>query len=138
MKTFKQYISESVRVGLPHLYSTKTAKGNDTPSLSPEQFEHTTKGGKVHINSVTEKTDGQTFKAGHDEHGFYTQHSGSGDEKIVRLKVTSIVLSAELKRLVKNTALRLQKPSLSSMRLFTKMRAYKSTLLTRSNVLVKK
>jgi hypothetical protein len=82
MKTFKQYISESVRVGLPHLYSTKTAKGNDTPSLSPEQFENTTKGGKVHINSVTEKTDGQTFKAGHDEHGFYTQHSGSGDEKI--------------------------------------------------------
>lgn len=82
MKTFKQYISESVRVGLPHLYSTKTAAGNDTPSLSTDQFHHLTKGGKVHIKHVTEKTDAQTFKMGHDEHGFYTQHSGSGDEKI--------------------------------------------------------
>ena len=82
MLNFKSFITESVRVGLPHLYSTKTAAGNDTPSLSTEQFHNLTKGGKVHINNVTEKTDGQTFKMGHDEHGFYTQHSGSGDEKI--------------------------------------------------------
>jgi len=82
MQRFKSFILESVRVGLPHLYSTKTAAGNDTPSLSTDQFHHLTKGGKVHIHGVTEKTDGQTFKMGHDEHGFYTQHSGSGDEKI--------------------------------------------------------
>ena len=82
MKSFKQFINESVRVGLPHVYSTKTAAGNDTPSLSTDQFHHLTKGGKVNISDVTEKTDGQTFKMGHDEHGFYTQHSGSGDEKI--------------------------------------------------------
>jgi len=83
MLNFKSFITEaSIRQGLPHLYSTKTAAGNDTPSLSTEQFHHLTKGGKVHINDVTEKTDGQTFKMGHDEHGFYTQHSGSGDEKI--------------------------------------------------------
>jgi hypothetical protein len=83
MQSFKSFITEaSIRQGLPHLYSTKTAAGNDTPSLSTDQFHHLTKGGKVHIHGVTEKTDGQTFKMGHDEHGFYTQHSGSGDEKI--------------------------------------------------------
>lgn len=82
MKSFKQFIKESVRVGLPHVYSTKTAAGNDTPSLSTDQFHHLTKSGSVNISDVTEKTDGQTFKMGHDEHGFYTQHSGSGDEKI--------------------------------------------------------
>lgn len=83
MQRFKSFIAEaSIRQGLPHLYSTKTAAGNDTPSLSTDQFHHLTKGGKVHIHDVTEKTDGQTFKMGHDEHGFYTQHSGSGDEKI--------------------------------------------------------
>lgn len=82
MKSFKAFINESVRVGLPHIHSTLTAKGNPTPSFSTDQFAATTKGGKIHINSVTEKTDGQTFKMGHDEHGFYTQHSGSGDEKI--------------------------------------------------------
>ena len=52
MKSFKSFISESVRVGLPHLYSTKTAAGNDTPSLSTDQFHHLTKGGKVHIHDV--------------------------------------------------------------------------------------
>ena len=83
MQRFKSFITEaSIRQGLPHLYSTKTAAGNDTPSLNTDQFHHLTKGGKVHIHGVTEKTDGQTFKMGHDEHGFYTQHSGSGDEKI--------------------------------------------------------
>ena len=83
MLRFSAFLNEaSIRVGLPHLYSTKTAKGNDTPSLSTDQFHHLTHGGKVHIHHVTEKTDGQTFKFGHDEHGFYTQHSGSGDEKI--------------------------------------------------------
>lgn len=83
MKPFTTFIKEaSIRQGLPHLYSTTTPAGNQTPSLSTDQFHHTTKGGKVHIHDVTEKTDGQTFKFGHDEHGFYTQHSGSGNEKI--------------------------------------------------------
>lgn len=81
MLSFKSFLTE-IRQGLPHVYSTRTDKGNDTPSLTPEQFRATTAGGKVHIHSVTEKTDGQTFKMGYDEHGFYTQHSGSGDERI--------------------------------------------------------
>jgi hypothetical protein len=89
MRSFRSFIPEadgrlveSIRVGLPHVYSTKTARGNLTPSLSVDQFDKLTKGGKVHISGMTEKTDGQTFKMGHDQHGFYTQHSGSGDEKI--------------------------------------------------------
>jgi hypothetical protein len=83
MKRFKSFLNESkVRQGLPHLYSTTTAAGNQTPSLSTDQFRNLVRGGKVHIHHVTEKTDGQTFKFGHDEHGFYTQHSGSGDERI--------------------------------------------------------
>lgn len=81
MLSFKSFLSE-IRQGLPHVYSTTTEKGNETPSLSVDQFKSTTKGGKVHIHSVTEKTDGQTFKIGHDEHGFYTQHSGSGSDRI--------------------------------------------------------
>lgn len=83
MKSFAKFVTEaSIRQGLPHLYSTTTAAGNPTPSLSTDQFEKTTKGGKVHIHDVTEKTDGQTFKMGYDKDGFYTQHSGSGDERI--------------------------------------------------------
>lgn len=82
MKSFKTFVSESVRQGLPHIHSTLTAAGNPTPSLSTDQFSKSTKGGKLHINDVTEKTDGQTFVMGHDEHGFFTQHSGSGNERI--------------------------------------------------------
>lgn len=83
MHSFKSFLNEaSIRQGLPHLYSSTTAAGNQTPSLSTDQFRNLVKGGKIHIHHVTEKTDGQTFKFGHDEHGFYTQHSGSGDERI--------------------------------------------------------
>ena len=83
MLSFKRFFTEaSIRQGLPHLHSTLTPAGNQTPSLSTDEFAKTTKGGKIHVHHVTEKTDGQTFKFGHDEHGFYTQHSGSGDERI--------------------------------------------------------
>lgn len=83
MKTFKSFIKESkARQGLPHLHSTQTPAGNQTPSLSTDQFRNLVKGGKIHIHHITEKTDGQAFKFGHDDHGFYTQHSGSGDERI--------------------------------------------------------
>ena len=71
MKAFRQFIVESVRQGLPHI-----------STMTHEQFGNLTKGGKVHINHVTEKTDGQTMVFGHDEHGFYTQSSGSGNEKM--------------------------------------------------------
>jgi hypothetical protein len=50
--------------------------------MTHEQFGNLTKGGRVHIHDVTEKTDGMTHQFGHDEHGFYTQSSGSGSEKM--------------------------------------------------------
>lgn len=82
MRLLSSFLKESIRQGLPHLHSTPTPAGNQTPSLTTDQFHHTTKGGKIHIHDVTEKTDGQTFKFGYDHHGFYSQHSGSGDERI--------------------------------------------------------
>lgn len=74
----------SIRQGLPHLYSTVTAKGNLTPSLSVEQFRELTKDGYIHLENITEKTDGMSFILGYDRHGFFTQHSGSGDKRAYR------------------------------------------------------
>lgn len=76
MITFKEYLTEaSIRQGLPAIHSEKN-------TMDVDQFHRLTLGGKVHIHHITEKTDGQTLKFGHDEHGFYTQSSGSGDEKM--------------------------------------------------------
>lgn len=78
MKTFltyiseeKQIISEGIRQGLPHI-----------TTMDHDQFTSLTHGGKVHVEGATEKTDGSTFKFGHDEDGFYSQSSGSGNEKM--------------------------------------------------------
>lgn len=72
MLTLKGFIlSESIRQGLPHI-----------TTMDHEQFHNLTKAGKIHFDDVTEKTDGQTMMMGHDEHGFYTQSSGSGNEKM--------------------------------------------------------
>jgi len=70
--TFKQFIAEaSIRQGLPHI-----------TSMDHHQFGALVHDGKVHLHDMTEKTDGQTHKFGYDEHGFYTQSSGSGSEKM--------------------------------------------------------
>jgi len=71
MKSFITFIVESIRQGLPHI--TK---------MTRDQFAGLTQDGKVHVNKITEKTDGMTHMMGHDEHGFYTQSSGSGNEKM--------------------------------------------------------
>jgi hypothetical protein len=71
MQSFIQFITESIRQGLPHI-----------TSMDHGQFSSLIKGGKVHIHEVTEKTDGMTHKFGYDEGGFYTQSSGSGSEKM--------------------------------------------------------
>jgi hypothetical protein len=64
-------LSESIRQGLPSIENMKH-----------EDFHNLISGGKVPVHSVTEKTDGSTFKFGHDEHGFYSQSSGSGSERM--------------------------------------------------------
>ena len=50
--------------------------------MDHNQFGSLVKGGKVHLEGMTEKTDGQTHQFGYDEHGFYTQSSGSGSERM--------------------------------------------------------
>lgn len=71
MLTFKSFLVESIRQGLPHINT-----------MTHEQFHNLTSDGKVHVNKTTEKTDGQTMVFGHDDHGFYSQSSGSGNEKM--------------------------------------------------------
>lgn len=72
MIKFSQFIVEkSIRQGLPHV-----------KDMDVHQFKALTKTKKVHIADTTEKTDGMTHMMGHDEHGFYTQGSGSGSEKM--------------------------------------------------------
>jgi cytidylate kinase len=70
MLTFK-LLTESIRQGLPHI-----------STMSHEQLTNLTKGGRVNLHHVTEKTDGSTFMIGHDKDGFYTQSSGSGSERM--------------------------------------------------------
>jgi len=71
MKHFATFLTESIRQGLPHI-----------TSMDHHQFKDLTAGGKVHLHKVTEKTDGRKFEFGHDEHGFFTQGTGSGKEKM--------------------------------------------------------
>ena len=71
LNKFKSYLTESIRQGLPHI-----------STMSYDQIKNLTKGGRVHLHHVTEKTDGSTFMIGHDQEGFYTQSSGSGKEKM--------------------------------------------------------
>ncbi len=64
---------ESIRVGLPHV---TTMDHGQTAGLL--------KTGKVHFNDLTEKTDGSNINFGRDEKGFYSQSSGSGNEKMYK------------------------------------------------------
>lgn len=71
MLSLKQFLAESIRQGLPHI-----------SKMDHKQLGGLLKGGKIHFDKTTEKTDGTSFLAGHDEHGFYTQSTGSGNEKM--------------------------------------------------------
>ena len=72
-EALKGILSEDgkVRGGLPHI-----------TTMDHNQFKELASDGKVHLHSMTEKTDGQAHVFGHDEHGFYTQSSGSGTDKM--------------------------------------------------------
>lgn len=72
MLSYRNFLVEkSIRQGLPHV-----------KDMDHSQFASLIKTKKVHVADVTEKTDGMTHLMGHDEHGFYTQSSGSGSEKM--------------------------------------------------------
>ena len=71
MLRYKSFLAESIRQGLPHI-----------SKMDHKQLGGLLSGGKIHFDKTTEKTDGTSFLMGHDEHGFYTQSTGSGDEKM--------------------------------------------------------
>jgi len=71
MKTLRRILTESIRQGLPHI-----------TTMDHKQFGNLIQSGKIHLHDVTEKTDGSTHMFGYDEHGFYSQSSGSGKEKM--------------------------------------------------------
>jgi hypothetical protein len=71
MLRYKNFLAESIRQGLPHI-----------SKMDHKQLGGLLKGGKIHFDKTTEKTDGTSFLAGHDEHGFYTQSTGSGNERM--------------------------------------------------------
>lgn len=68
---YQQLISEGVRQGLPHI-----------TTMDHDQLSSLVKGGKVHIDKVTEKTDGIPHEFGYDEKGFYTRSKGTGEAKV--------------------------------------------------------
>lgn len=85
MISFKEYITEvylneGVRTGLPTIHDSESKNPMDHNQL--HDLIHK---GKVHLNDVTEKTDGSVFHLHYDHKGFGTQYSGSGDE-IMRSK----------------------------------------------------
>ena len=50
--------------------------------MKDKEYEKLVVDGWLHIHNVTEKTDGMCFVMGYDEEGFYTQSSGSGNERM--------------------------------------------------------
>ena len=71
MKTLLQILTEGIRQGLPHI-----------TTMDPKQFGDLIGKGHISFDDMTEKTDGSAHVFGHDEHGFYTQYTGSGNEKM--------------------------------------------------------
>lgn len=77
MLSFASFIAEStmltegIRQGLPHIMT-----------MDHDQFHNLTKHGRIDMSNATEKTDGSTIVIGHDKDGFYTQSSGSGNDKM--------------------------------------------------------
>lgn len=72
MLRFKQFIIEAgIRRGLPHV-----------STMHHDDFHNLIHTGKIDLHHQTEKTDGFTHEFGHDEHGFYSQSSASGNERM--------------------------------------------------------
>ena len=77
MLTFNQFLKESnlltegIRQGLPHILT-----------MHHDDFHNLLKSSRINMSNKTEKTDGSTHVMGWDNDGFYTQSSGSGNEKM--------------------------------------------------------
>jgi hypothetical protein len=77
MLSFKKYIQEStyltegIRQGLPHILT-----------MHHDDLHNLLNSGRINMSNKTEKTDGSTHMMGWDKDGFYTQSSGSGNEKM--------------------------------------------------------
>jgi hypothetical protein len=77
MITFNQFLKEStlitegIRQGLPHILT-----------MHHDDFHNLLKSGRINMSRKTEKTDGSTHIMGWDKDGFYTQSSGSGNDKM--------------------------------------------------------
>lgn len=80
MISFREYITEAVRTGLPTIHSSESGSPMDHRQL--HDLIHK---GTVKLHDVTEKTDGSVFHLHYDHKGFGSQYSGSGDE-IMRSK----------------------------------------------------
>jgi hypothetical protein len=50
--------------------------------MDHDQFGKLISKGHIAFNDMTEKTDGSAHLFGHDEHGFYSQYTGSGNERM--------------------------------------------------------
>lgn len=77
MLSFTQFLKEStlitegIRQGLPHILT-----------MHHDDFHNLLKSGRINMSRKTEKTDGSTHIMGWDKDGFYTQSSGSGNDKM--------------------------------------------------------
>lgn len=67
MLSFRMFLTEA-RSGLPHI-----------TNLKPHEVLNLASDGYIRAHNITEKTDGQSFTFGHDEHGFFTQHTGTNE-----------------------------------------------------------
>jgi hypothetical protein len=65
------FLTESIRQGLPHILT-----------MHHDDMHELLKPGRIDLSNTTEKTDGSTLMFGHDKDGFYSQSSGSGNEKM--------------------------------------------------------
>lgn len=77
MLSFNEFLKESVlitegiRQGLPHILT-----------MHHDDLHNLLNSGRINMSNKTEKTDGSTHIMGWDKDGFYTQSSGSGNEKM--------------------------------------------------------
>lgn len=84
--TFKQFLNEAARVGLPHIDvpdSIPQEKRKNVPTVISKvsaayQNLQSLIGTDKLKAPITEKTDGSTYRIGHDQNGFFTETSNSG------------------------------------------------------------